>query len=116
MQRIFLLTGCLLALAGATAETVRVASPDGLNEIRVECTDGLRYSVWRGNSLRLAPAPVSLCVRGKRFSPRVVSSEPFTLSGEGNDTYRPAAYFQAGTPFVRSPTISNEMSTFPFHG
>ena len=82
MQRIFLLTGCLLALAGATAETVRVASPDGLNEIRVDCTDGLRYSVWREGRQRLAPAPVSLCVRGKRFSPRVVSSEPFTLSGE----------------------------------
>ena len=87
MVRMFAVCACVafgagMASVSAMAETVRVVSPDGLNEIRMACAEDLRYSVWRGGSQRLAPAPVSLTVRGKRFSPRVVSSEPFTLSGE----------------------------------
>ena len=82
LQRILLLAGSLLAFAGAMAETVRVVSPDGRNEIRLDCAGGLRYSVWRGNRQRLAPSEISLTVRGKRFSAHVESSEQFALSGD----------------------------------
>jgi alpha-glucosidase len=79
--RILWVLACLAAACGAYAETFRAVSPDGRNEIRLEADSGLRYSVWRDGVQRLAPAEVSLSVRGRQFSPQVVSSGAFTLSG-----------------------------------
>ena len=76
---------CFLELAAASpalAVAFSAVSPDGRNEIRLEADDALRYSVWRDGVLRLAPAEVSLSVRGKTFSPHVVSSETFVFSGK----------------------------------
>ena len=73
---------CLAAIVCAKAETFSVVSPDGRNEIRLEADGALCYSVWRDGVQRLATAEVSLSVRGRMFSPHVVSSETFNLSGE----------------------------------
>ena len=72
----------LAATAPALAVTFSAVSPDGRNEIRLEADGALRYSVWRDGMQRLAPAEVSLSVRGKTFSPHIVSCETLVFSGK----------------------------------
>lgn len=96
MNRIFLAAAlCALSAGAVQARTMNVKSPDGRNEIRLEA-DGtsLRYSVWRDGKMRLAPSAVSLSVRGKTFSPKVLSSEPYTLTGSEK------------TPFYKKASVS----------
>ena len=54
-----------LGAAAAFAEIVSVKSPDGLNEIALDTSGGLSYSVLRSGKTLIAPTPLSITIEGK---------------------------------------------------
>ena len=68
MKTFLSLAVCLVSACACRAEPahVRAASPDGLNEIRLDVGDGgMAYSVWRSGKAVVEPTRIALKVEGR---------------------------------------------------